>query len=131
MQRRPNQFIPLVIVAILGLAAVGAAVVWATTARTRLSFTPARTEQTSWRPVGSLPLSDAEAAARVFARPEQHPENAEANDFVPSDAELAAWVPAVRDLASSSSEVHMIMDNCWRTNAVDNAASMLGLLASS
>ncbi|HXR23614.1 MAG TPA: DUF72 domain-containing protein, partial [Acidimicrobiales bacterium] len=48
-----------------------------------------------------------------------------------SDAELTAWVPAVRDLASSSSEVHMIMDNCWRTNAVDNAASMLGLLASS
>jgi hypothetical protein len=37
----------------------------------------------------------------------------------------------VRDLASSSSEVHMIMDNCWRTNAVDNAASLLGLLASS
>ena len=48
-----------------------------------------------------------------------------------SDAELAAWVPAVRDLASSSSEVHMIMDNCWRTNAVDNASTLLGLLASS
>jgi hypothetical protein len=25
----------------------------------------------------------------------------------------------------------MIMDNCWRTNAVDNASSLLGLLASS
>lgn len=91
MQRRPNRFIPLVLVAVLGLAAVGAAVVWATVARTRLNFKPARTEQTTWRAVGSLPLSDAEAAARVVPRPEQHPENAEANDFVPSDAELRAF----------------------------------------
>jgi uncharacterized protein YecE (DUF72 family) len=45
-----------------------------------------------------------------------------------SQAELAAWVPAVRDLASCTSEVHLIMDNCWRADAVDNAASLLQLL---
>jgi uncharacterized protein YecE (DUF72 family) len=45
-----------------------------------------------------------------------------------SDAELAAWEPSLRDLASSSSEVHVIMDNCWRADAVDNASSLLDLL---
>ena len=42
-----------------------------------------------------------------------------------SEAELAAWAPAIRDLASCTSEVHVVMDNCWRANAVDNAASLL------
>ncbi|MDA8301413.1 MAG: DUF72 domain-containing protein [Actinomycetota bacterium] len=45
-----------------------------------------------------------------------------------SHDELASWVPAVRDLASGAKEVHLIMDNCWRTDAVDNAASLLELL---
>jgi uncharacterized protein YecE (DUF72 family) len=46
-----------------------------------------------------------------------------------SEAELAAWAPAIRELASCTTEVHLIMDNCWRANAVDNAASLLELLA--
>jgi uncharacterized protein YecE (DUF72 family) len=46
-----------------------------------------------------------------------------------NEEELAAWVPAVRDLASCTSQVHLIMDNSWRTNAVDNAGSLLRLLA--
>ena len=46
-----------------------------------------------------------------------------------TEAELAAWAPAIRDLASCTSEVHVVMDNCWRANAVDNAASLLELLA--
>jgi uncharacterized protein YecE (DUF72 family) len=46
-----------------------------------------------------------------------------------SDGELASWVPAVRDLASGSSEVHVVMDNCWRSDAVDNALRMLELVA--
>ena len=46
-----------------------------------------------------------------------------------SDAELAAWAPAVRELASCTSEVHLIMDNCWRANAVDNAGTVLQVLA--
>jgi uncharacterized protein YecE (DUF72 family) len=46
-----------------------------------------------------------------------------------SDEELAGWAPAIRDLASGTSQVHIILDNCWRANAVDNAATMLCLLA--
>ena len=48
-----------------------------------------------------------------------------------SEAELAEWVPAVRDLASCTSEVHLIMDNCWRADAVDNASTLLDLVARS
>ncbi len=48
-----------------------------------------------------------------------------------SEQELAEWTPAIRDLASCTSEVHIIMDNCWRSNAVDNASTLLGLLARS
>ena len=48
-----------------------------------------------------------------------------------TEAELAAWAPAIRDLASCTSEVHVVMDNCWRANAVDNAADLLELLARS
>ena len=48
-----------------------------------------------------------------------------------SQAELAEWVPAVRDLASCTSQVHLIMDNCWRSDAVDNATSLLELVAPS
>jgi uncharacterized protein YecE (DUF72 family) len=46
-----------------------------------------------------------------------------------SDDELAEWAPAIRDLASGTSQVHIILDNCWRANAVDNAVTMLSLLA--
>jgi uncharacterized protein YecE (DUF72 family) len=48
-----------------------------------------------------------------------------------SQAELAAWAPPIRELASCTSEVHLIMDNCWRANAVDNASGLLDLLATS
>jgi len=47
-----------------------------------------------------------------------------------SDGELAAHLPAVRELASCTKEVHLVMDNCWRSDAVDNAATLLGLLGS-
>ena len=46
-----------------------------------------------------------------------------------SREELSAWVPLVRDLASGTKEVHLIMDNSWQTDAVDNAAILLELLA--
>jgi hypothetical protein len=48
----------------------------------------------SWRPPGSLPLGDAEAAALVSARPEIRPENGAANRYQPSDAELRAFYTA-------------------------------------
>jgi uncharacterized protein YecE (DUF72 family) len=42
--------------------------------------------------------------------------------------ELAEWVPAVADLAASSTEVHLVFDNCHGADAVDNARAVLDLL---
>ena len=46
-----------------------------------------------------------------------------------SEAELAGWVPRVRALAQSAREVHLLFDNGWRDDAVDNARSLARLLA--
>jgi uncharacterized protein YecE (DUF72 family) len=44
-----------------------------------------------------------------------------------SRAELDDWVGKLRALASSA-EVHVLMDNCWGSDAVDNAAELAALL---
>ena len=44
--------------------------------------------------------------------------------------ELSDWVPRLFDLASSASEVHVLMDNCWGSDAVDNAFGLAEMLAS-
>src|SRR5579884_2481654 len=46
-----------------------------------------------------------------------------------SDAELADLAERVAQLAGATSEVHLIMDNCWRGDAVDNALGMVEQLA--
>ena len=43
-------------------------------------------------------------------------------------SELRGWVSPIRELAASSSEVHVLMDNCWGADAVDNAAELAALL---
>lgn len=47
-----------------------------------------------------------------------------------SHEELGVWVPRLRELASSTSELHVVMDNCWKSDAVDNALMLVDLLAS-
>src|SRR5205807_1867852 len=42
--------------------------------------------------------------------------------------ELQEWVPKVHDLAASASEVHLLMNNCYRDHAVVNAAQLAQLL---
>ena len=42
--------------------------------------------------------------------------------------ELSAWVPQILELAASSSEVHVLMDNCWGSDAVDNAVLLADLV---
>jgi uncharacterized protein YecE (DUF72 family) len=42
--------------------------------------------------------------------------------------ELEEWVPKVRELAASAGEVHLLMNNCYRDYAVDNAAELAELL---
>ncbi len=45
-----------------------------------------------------------------------------------SDPELADAALRVRELAASTSEVHLIMENCWRGDAVANALTLATLL---
>jgi uncharacterized protein YecE (DUF72 family) len=42
--------------------------------------------------------------------------------------ELEGWLPRVAELAGSCSEVHLLLDNCSDTDAVDNALTLLELL---
>jgi uncharacterized protein YecE (DUF72 family) len=42
--------------------------------------------------------------------------------------ELAPWVNRIDALAQSSREVHVLMDNCWGSDAVDNAWELAGLV---
>jgi uncharacterized protein YecE (DUF72 family) len=44
--------------------------------------------------------------------------------------ELAGWVPRIEALARSCPEVHVVMDNCWGSDAVDNAALLIDLVRS-
>jgi uncharacterized protein YecE (DUF72 family) len=45
-----------------------------------------------------------------------------------STDELAEWVPRIRELADSAEEVHVVMNNGWRDNAVVNAEELRDLL---
>ncbi|MCU1449428.1 MAG: hypothetical protein JWP02_1598 [Acidimicrobiales bacterium] len=45
-----------------------------------------------------------------------------------SPAELEEWVPRIEELAASAKEVHVLMNNCYRDHAVDNAAEIARLL---
>jgi uncharacterized protein YecE (DUF72 family) len=45
-----------------------------------------------------------------------------------SSAELATWVPRLRTLTSACPELHVLMDNCWGSDAVDNALELAHLL---
>ena len=44
------------------------------------------------------------------------------------DGELREWLPKVRELSASAGEVHLLMNNCYRDYAVDNAATLARLL---
>jgi uncharacterized protein YecE (DUF72 family) len=50
--------------------------------------------------------------------------------YLYSEDELREWVPAVRELAGESKQVHVLMNNCYEDYGVRNAAQMAGLLAS-
>ncbi len=43
-------------------------------------------------------------------------------------AELTEWLPKVHELAGSAKEVHLLMNNCYRDDAVVNAAQLADLL---
>ena len=45
------------------------------------------------------------------------------------EEELREWVPKIDDLASAAREVHVLMNNCYRDDAVVNAGQLAGMLA--
>jgi uncharacterized protein YecE (DUF72 family) len=47
-----------------------------------------------------------------------------------STAELTEWLPAIRELATSAGDVHLLWANCWRDDAVANALELATLLGS-
>jgi uncharacterized protein YecE (DUF72 family) len=50
--------------------------------------------------------------------------------YLYSEKELAEWVPKVEHLAESAGEVHALMNNCFRDQAVTNARQLADLLSS-
>jgi uncharacterized protein YecE (DUF72 family) len=50
--------------------------------------------------------------------------------YLYSEQELAEWVPKVEHLSESAREVHVLMNNCYRDQAVTNAAQLADLLSS-
>jgi uncharacterized protein YecE (DUF72 family) len=44
------------------------------------------------------------------------------------DAELHEWVPKIRSMAADARETHVLMNNCYRDHAVNNARSLWGFL---
>ncbi|MFI5486327.1 MULTISPECIES: DUF72 domain-containing protein [Micromonospora] len=45
-----------------------------------------------------------------------------------SDRELKDWAPKLRELADSTGQTHVLMNNCYRDYAQTNAATLAGLL---
>ncbi len=45
------------------------------------------------------------------------------------DPELAALAARIRELAASTEEIHVVLDNCWRDDAVENAQTLAALIA--
>jgi hypothetical protein len=66
-----------------------------TTTTTPPPTTTALTPIVSWRPAGSLPLSDAQATALVTPKAEVRPDNVAPNHYVPTTSELTAFHNAV------------------------------------
>jgi len=46
-----------------------------------------------------------------------------------TDDELRSWLPKIDELAASSNELHLLMNNCYRDYAVDNAATLMRMLS--
>jgi uncharacterized protein YecE (DUF72 family) len=45
-----------------------------------------------------------------------------------SEEELAEWAPRIRDLSGQARETHVVMNNCYRDYAVNDARDLAGLL---
>ncbi len=80
------------------------------------------------RAMPEVVAATADIAVVRFHGRRQDPEDPWTWPYRYSEAELAEWVPRVGDLALSASEVHLLFDNGWRDDAVDNARSLARLI---
>jgi len=53
---------------------------------------------------------------------------AERFEYDYSKRELQAWVPRIEEVAAQARETHVVMNNCYRDYAVNNARQLAGLL---
>jgi uncharacterized protein YecE (DUF72 family) len=80
----------------------------------------------------AMPLvvaATSEFALVRFTGRREDPEDAWPYPYRYREAELAEWVPRIGELAGSASEVHVVMANSWRGDAVDNARALARLVA--
>jgi uncharacterized protein YecE (DUF72 family) len=77
---------------------------------------------------GGMVASTADVAVVRFVGRRQVPDEPWTSPYRYSPAELAGWVDQIGELAASSHEVHVLMDNCWGSDAVDNARDLAALL---
>ena len=80
---------------------------------------------------GSIAGTSDLAFIRFAGRPDPEGSNRGRSAHRYSPAELEAWVSTIEDLASSASEVHVIMDNAAGAAPVDNARELAGLVSRS
>ncbi|NLG85259.1 MAG: DUF72 domain-containing protein [Firmicutes bacterium] len=59
----------------------------------------------------------------------QHTKSGERYDYLYSDAELAEWVPRLRELERQTSSTLVLMNNCHAGHAVRNALRLRAMLA--
>ena len=95
--RRSSRVAALVLLA-------GAALALVLAVRHEGSGIPQRGERDvrSWAPPDARPLPDARAAALITRTPENRPANAPANDYVPSERQLAAFEARARTAANAN-----------------------------
>jgi uncharacterized protein YecE (DUF72 family) len=84
---------------------------------------------------GPRALPEVVAATADVAVVRFHGRRLEPDDWWPSpyrytEAELADWVPRVLELAASADEVHLLFDNGWGSDPIDNARTLARLLRS-
>jgi uncharacterized protein YecE (DUF72 family) len=53
---------------------------------------------------------------------------AERFEYEYSKGELEGWAPKIEELARQARETHVVMNNCYRDYAVNNARQLAGLL---
>jgi len=79
----------------------------------------------------SLPLvsaSTADTAVVRFVGRRHVGEEPWTSPYRYSEAELREWVPRLVALSDSSPQVHLLMDNGWGSDAIDNALTLAALL---